>query len=158
MDTISNNSQNSDELKKALESHFPREHNQLMPALHYVHHKYNYLPETAIEAVARHIKMPLSEAYGAATSYSEMRLQKPSEHIVKLCTGLSCKIANSNDLLDIALGFAGKTDNVDVEETPCGFLCAVAPTVCIDGQWSSNLDAIKLKKTLNNLRPRIDQP
>ncbi|MAO89679.1 MAG: hypothetical protein CL880_03960 [Dehalococcoidia bacterium] len=157
MNTISSNSQNPDELKQALERQFPREHNQLMPALHYVHHQYNYLPERAIEAVARHIKMPLSEAYGAATSYSEMRLGKPNEHIVKVCTGLSCKIANSNDLLDIAQSFARKADNVAVEETPCGFLCAVSPTVCIDGQWSSKLDAIEFKETLNNLSQRIDQ-
>ena len=128
-----------------------------MPALHYVHHLYNYLPESAIEAVARHIKIPLSEAYGAATSYSEMRLVKPKEHVVKVCTGLSCKIANSQDLLNIAQCFASKTDNVAVEETPCGFLCAVAPTVCIDGQWSSKLDELEFKETLNNLNQRIDQ-
>jgi len=157
MNTISSDPENPDELKLALEKHFPREHNQLMPALHYVHHQYNYLPETAIEAVARHIKMPLSEAYGAATSYSEMRLEKPNEHLIKVCTGLSCKIANSNDLLDIARQFANRINNVGVEETACGFLCSVAPAVCIDGDWSGKLDPSNFKATLKDLTRKVDQ-
>jgi NADH:ubiquinone oxidoreductase subunit E len=157
MNTISSDNENLNELKLALEKHFPREHNQLMPALHYAHHQYNYLPEPAIEVVARHVKIPLSEAYGAVTSYSEMRLVKPKEHLIKVCTGLSCKIANSDDLLNIARQFANKLNNVDVEETACGFLCSVAPAVCIDGAWAGKLDPINFKTALNNLTQRIHQ-
>jgi len=57
MNTTPDNTKDSDELKLTLKKHFPREHSQLMPALHYVQHQYNHLPEWAIETVARHVKI-----------------------------------------------------------------------------------------------------
>jgi len=151
MNTTPDNTKDSDELKLTLKKHFPREHSQLMPALHYVQHQYNHLPEWAIETVARHVKMPLSEAYGAASSYSEMRLLKPKDHLIQVCTGLSCRISNSQGLLDIAKQFVDGKTTVDVEETSCGFLCSVSPVVSLDGIWTGKIDPESLSRSLHNM-------
>ena len=69
---------------------FPRERRYLLPALHYIHDEFDYLSEHALQTAAWHLRVPASEVYGAATSYTELRVEAPAEHTVRICTGLSC--------------------------------------------------------------------
>ena len=87
-------------LRSALSEKFPREHGHLLPALHHVQHVLGYLPDWAMEAVGRHLRVANSEVYGAATSYSELSLSPPPRHTLKVCTGLSCWLNGGGDLLD----------------------------------------------------------
>ena len=68
----------------------PRERRYLLPALHYIHDEFGYLPEHGLQTAAWHLRVPASEVYGAATSYTELRVEAPAEHTVRICTGLSC--------------------------------------------------------------------
>ena len=95
-----------------------------------------------MEVVGWHLGIPSSEVYGAATSYTELRLERPTAHVLRVCTGLSCR-------LNGGLGILGAVEDelrphpdlnkrdrqATVEETPCAFLCGLAPVVEIDGQW-----------------------
>jgi len=131
------------EMRAELRQRFPRERGQLLPALHHLQHEFGYLPDWGMEVVGWHLGIPASEVYGAATSYSELRLQQPGEHVVRVCTGLSCKLSGAESLAEAAseqLGLAmGETDAegaVTLEETACAYLCAVAPAVSVDGVWT----------------------
>ena len=53
----------------------PRRRDQLLPALLAAEHDLGWLPEPAIDHVATHIRVPLSEVYATATAYSELRLE-----------------------------------------------------------------------------------
>ena len=130
------------ELRATLREKFPREHGQLLPALHFLQHEYGFLPDWAMEVVGWHLGIPASEVYGAATSYTELRIERPGTHVIRVCTGLSCWLNGGKELLAQAeseLGLrAGQTTpngNVTIEETPCGFICGVAPAVELDGSW-----------------------
>ena len=125
-----------------LRERFPRDRGQLLPALHYLQHEHGYLPDWAMEVVGWHLGIPASEVYGAATSYTELRLRQPGSHVVRVCTGLCCLVNGARDLLAEAqrtLGLrSGQTSDdgaVTLEETPCGFLCGAAPAVAVDGRW-----------------------
>ncbi len=118
-------------LRRALSELFPRERGSLLPALHHVQHEHGYLPGWAMETVSRHLRVPKSEVYGAATSYTELTLQAPGRHTLRVCTGLSCSIRGARELLDSARD----SDDIAVVETACGFLCGVAPAVQWDGRW-----------------------
>jgi NADH:ubiquinone oxidoreductase subunit E len=129
-------------LRAALREKFPRNHGQLLPALHFLQHEFGYLPDWAMEVVGWHLGIPASEVYGAATSYSELRVQKPGAHVLRVCTGLSCWMNGGKELLEAMeseLGVRpGQTTSdglMTFEETPCGFLCCVAPAVQLDGSW-----------------------
>lgn len=131
-------------LRAELRRRFERERGQLLPALHYVHHEFGHLPGWAMEVTGWHLGIPVSEVYGAATSYSELRLDHPGRHLVRVCTGLGCLSAGARDLLSkITDGVgAGPHDGaVTVEETACGYLCGVAPAVQVDGAWLGRADA-----------------
>ena len=112
----------------------PRRRDQLLPALHAVHHVAGWLPEAAIVAAARHVYVPLSEVYGIVTSYSEFRLSAPDPERVEVCTGLSCRIAGADDLR-VEFERLGRS----VEAVPCRFLCAVAPVVEHKGEYHGRL-------------------
>ena len=129
-------------LRAALRGKFPRDHGQLLPALHFLQHEFGYLPDWAMEVVAWHLGIPTSEVYGAATSYTELRIKEPGTHTLRVCTGLGCWINGGSELLDKVIAelhvHPGETtpDNaVTFEETACGYLCGVAPTVEWDGKW-----------------------
>ena len=101
----------------------PRRRDQLLPALLAAEHDLGWLPEPAIEHVATHIRVPLSEVYATATAYSELRLEAPLEVPVAgrwgVCTGVACREAGTDALL-AALG--DRAVPVD-----CRFACALAP-------------------------------
>ena len=121
-------------IRAELRERFSRDRGQLLPALHYLQHEHGYLPEHGLEAVAWYLGVPVSEVYGAATSYSELRLSAPGEHLVRVCTGVSCWMSGGSALLE-AIAEGSDSPGATVEESPCGFLCAMAPAAEVDGRW-----------------------
>ncbi len=139
-----NNDRN--ELRGLLRRSFPREHGQLLPALHFLQHEFGYLPEWAMEVVGWHLGIPSSEVYGAATSYTELRLHKPRSHVVRVCTGLGCWLNGGEQLWEQARAAIGDASDNDalhdvltLEQSSCGYLCGVAPAVEVDGVWQGRV-------------------
>ena len=134
-----------------LRQRFQRERGQLLPALHYVHHQFGHLPGWAMEVTGWHLGIPVSEVYGAATSYTELRIDHPGSHLVRVCTGLGCISAGARDLLSAITDGTPEDSTTTAEETACGYLCGVAPAVQVDGAWLGRADAgtvlAKLKAT-----------
>ncbi len=140
------------ELRATLRQKFARDHGQLLPALHFLQHEFGYLPDWAMEVVGWHLGIPASEVYGAATSYTELRIERPGEHVLRVCTGLSCWTNGSDGIVDAAKaelnGGESPDGRVTFEETPCGFLCAMAPAVEWDGKWQGRVTADSVRALL----------
>ena len=133
-------------LRAVLREKFPRNHGQLLPALHFLQHEFGYLPDWGMEIVGWHLGIPASEVYGAATSYTELRVEKPGAHILRVCTGLSCWANGGRELLTALEselgnhpGLATSDGQITFEETPCGFLCSMAPAIELDGAWKGRV-------------------
>lgn len=107
----------------------PRERTQALPALHLLHDLIGYLSPEGLEQVAAWLHIPQSDLYAIATSYSEFRLRPLVPDVVLVCTGLSCRIAGSAELVR-RLREQGRT----VEERECLFVCGVAPALEVDGE------------------------
>ena len=130
------------ELRATLRQLFPRNHGQLLPALHYLQHQFGHLPGWAMEVVGWHLGIPASEIYGAATSYVELRIEEPGQHIIKVCTGLPCWSKGGREIAEavskkLGLHFdqTSSDHRVTFEKTACGFLCPMAPVVEMDHEW-----------------------
>ena len=150
-------------LRAELRGLFPtRERGQLLPALHHLQHSFGYLPDWAMEVVSWHLGVPASEVYGAATSYPELRIERPGRHVVTVCTGLSCRASGAGAVLDAlsaSLGVEpGETADlgggatVTLERTACGFLCGVAPAVRIDDRWIGRTAPDRAVRRVDGLR------
>ena len=101
----------------------PRRRDQLLPCLLAAQHAIGWLPRPAIELVARHTRIPLSEVYATTTAYSELRLAPPVPGEWRVCTGVACREAGAEALIG-ALDAPHSTATTD-----CRFLCALAPVV-----------------------------
>ena len=135
-------------LRRELRERFPRNHGQLLPALHYLHHEFGHLPDWAMEVVGWHLGIPSSEVYGAATSYTELRIEEPGLSVVRVCTALSCAAAGSLRILEdigseftVSPGETSEDCKLTLEQVPCGFLCAMAPAIEVNGKWHGRLDS-----------------
>ena len=127
---------------------FPREQQMLLPALQRVQERLGYLPLWALEAIGDHVRVPKSEVYGVATHYPEHRFAPPAEHVVRVCTGLSCQVVGASAIvgaleerLGLRLGEQRADGSLSLEEVPCAFLCSVAPVVEVDGAAHGGLSA-----------------
>ncbi len=105
----------------------PRARTQVLPALHRLQGYEGYLSTAGLEAVSRHLRVPSSELYGIARSYSELRFAPPAaEQWIEVCTGLSCRLAGADALLEeLRVDSAG----APVGAVQCRFRCDVAPVV-----------------------------
>ena len=142
------------ELRATLRKKFQRNRGQLLPALHFLHHEFGYLPDWAMEVVGWHLGIPSSEVYGAATSYTELRLQKPAEHIIRVCTGLSCWLNGGRQLMaeaHSALANGRARGRIALEETPCAYICGVAPAVEVDGTWQGRVNSEDFSSILREM-------
>ena len=140
-------------LRSVLREKFPRDHGQLLPALHYLQHEFGYLPDWGMEVVGWHLGIPASEVYGAATSYTELRTAPPGSHVIRVCTGLGCRLNGANEILDVAREAFSEDARKDIaiEETACGYLCGMAPALEIDGVWHGRVDLGSVKTRLKEL-------
>ena len=136
------------ELRPILRKMFPRERTYLLPALHYVQHELGHLPEWALQTVAWHLRVPPSEVYGCATSYSELRIEAAGAHLIRVCIGLSCWHNGGQSLMDklsrelgISPGETSPNGCFTLEEVPCGFICPLAPALEVDGKWRGRMTA-----------------
>ena len=127
---------------------FPRAQHALLPALQRVQAELGSLPLWALEAVGEHLRVPKSELYGVATHYPELRLEPHAEHVVRVCTGLSCRVAGAPALLaalearlSLRSGQTTADGAVTLEEIHCAFICSVAPVVELDGVGHGGLGA-----------------
>ena len=149
---------NRSDLRPILREKFPPERTYLLPALHYLQEEFGHLPDWALQTVAWHLRVPASEVYGAATSYSELRIEAPGRHVVRVCNGLSCWhngariiLERLSDVFGVQPGETGTDSRVTLEETPCGFLCPMAPVVEVDGRWRGRVAAADIPSLVKEL-------
>ncbi len=119
----------------------PRERAHVLPALQLVEEHEGWLSPEALTAVSLHLRVPNSELWGVARSYSDLRVQPPPAREVAVCTGLSCLLNGAREGLE-GLRAAGVPD---VVATACRFRCNEAPVVAVDGAYvrAVSVDAVQ---------------
>ena len=138
-------------LRRALRRHFPeRSRDNLLPALHFLQHEHGYLPEWALQVVGWHLRVPASEVYGSATSYSELRLDPPSPRSIVVCTGLACWQSGSEEILNEVRQRWDPDGAPNVTTTACAYMCGLAPAVQVNGSWRGRVDAERLASLIEN--------
>ncbi len=91
---------------------------RLLPLLFAAHERDGYLQHETVAACARDARIPLAEAWEAATSYPLFRFDRPANDR-RVCTGLSCTLAGAR---------TGPGD----EAMDCQFRCYAAPVAGVD--------------------------
>jgi bidirectional [NiFe] hydrogenase diaphorase subunit len=129
----------------------------LIETLHTVQEAFGYLDQQALRYVAESLRVPLSRAYGVATFYHYFTLRPAGKHACTVCTGTSCHIKGSGQLLASAeevLGIkSGKTTPgglVSLLSERCIGPCGLGPVVVYDWQVAASESTKALTERLRN--------
>ncbi|MGH7331946.1 MAG: NAD(P)H-dependent oxidoreductase subunit E [Candidatus Rokuibacteriota bacterium] len=150
---------------RSLLAGFPRERTWLLPALQAVQETEGWLSLEALAAVAEHLRVPPSEVSAIATDYAAFRLVKPGSHVVRVCTGLSCRLNGAadhlralEDRLGIARGSTTPDGRLTLEEADCLSLCSLAPVLEVDGVCHGRVASAAVERLPVWFRPRRPLP
>ena len=152
----------TDELKRELEAkyfhRFPTKRAALLPVLHAVQHKYNWIPTQALEEVAAFLGLAPAEVMDTATFYEEYWLRPKGKYLIQVCRSLSCEVCGSSDLtnfcrskLGIELGETTPDGTFTLVELECLGACGTAPVALVNEVLHEELTVEKLQDVISKL-------
>ena len=112
----------------------------ILRSLQLVQELLGYVPDTAIDLIAKNSNVSRAEVYGVFTFYSDFRSTPPAQVVVKVCVAEACQASGNADLIsqlhehgyDI---HAGKIkDDIQMEQTFCLGNCALGPSAMVNGK------------------------
>jgi len=114
----------------------PRRRDLLIENLHLIQDRFGHIPAAHLVALAREMKLAMTEVYEVATFYHHFDVIKEGEQAppaltVRVCDSLSCELYGSNELIKGLKQSLG--DKVRVIPAPCVGRCEQAP-VAVVGQ------------------------
>ena len=114
----------------------PRRRDLLIENLHRIQDRYGHISAAHIVALAREMKLAMTEVYEVATFYHHFDVVKEGERVppaltVRVCDSLSCELSGANALISGLTAALG--DKVRVIPAPCVGRCEQAP-VAVVGQ------------------------
>jgi NADH-quinone oxidoreductase subunit E len=150
-----------EEVREAMAAFAPRRPS-LIPLLQMVQHRLSYLPDQAIEMVARYLDLSPSEVYGVATFYNQFRLHPPGRHPVRVCMGTACHIKGADIILEhferrleIKEGQTTADREFSIDRVACVGCCALAPVALVGETLHGHMMPSKVEGLI--LRVRIEK-
>ena len=146
-------SMDTDKLEEVLGRHREGDASALIHALQDLQAVYNHLPVAGVEAVCRHLDVPLAKAFSVATFYKAFSLHPKGDVVVRICTGTACHIRGAQVLVDelvdaLAIQPGETTEDMKftLESVNCVGACAMAPVVSIGGKYRGKVKPGQLAK------------
>jgi len=109
---------------------------ELIPILQRVQQVFGYLPESAMEKIARFLRLPQSTVFGVGTFYVQFKLLPTGRNTIKVCRGTACHVRGSAHILRelekrLGISAGGTTPDLEysLETIACFGSCALAPVV-----------------------------
>ena len=150
------------EMKARLEAEilprYPNKRAAVLPVLHAIENKYNWIPLQAIEEAAAFLDLNPSEVLDTASFYEMFHLQPKGRHLIMVCQSISCELMGQEKLmhdLEHKLGVeAGQTTDdgkFTLTHGECLGACGGGPCALVDEQLYENLTSESIEKILDAL-------
>ncbi|NLC50700.1 MAG: NADH-quinone oxidoreductase subunit NuoE [Firmicutes bacterium] len=146
------------EIEKILEK-YKLKKGALIPALQEIQSYYGYLPEKAMEDVARIFNLPLTQVYGVATFYAQFHLKPRGRNIVRLCMGTACHVRGSAlimEKIEKELGLRPGQTTSDMrftfEPVACLGACGQAPVMMVNDDTHGRLTPVEALSVLETYK------
>jgi len=128
-----------DVVRSILERHSSTE-GALLPILHDVQDTLGFIPNEAIDQIAKGVNRSRAEVHGVVSFYHHFRTKKPGTHVIQVCRSEACQSMGSEEVIgelkrQLNIDFHETTadDRVTLEAVYCLGHCACAPAVMVDG-------------------------
>ncbi|WXR60874.1 NADH-quinone oxidoreductase subunit NuoE [Peptostreptococcaceae bacterium AGR-M142] len=111
----------------------------LIPILHAIQDRYNYLPKNALEIVSKYLEIPMANIYGVATFYTRFSLKPKGKYTISVCMGTACYVKGAQNIVDklckelnVHVGETTSDMIFTLETARCIGSCGLAPALMID--------------------------
>lgn len=145
------------DIPKLVNDLIQRHNGHLVSVLENIQSTYNYLPEDIIREVGKQMTIPMRDVYGVATFYKAFSLKPRGAHLCSVCLGTACHVRGGHAVVEeferqlgIKPSETTKDKEFTLETVNCLGACAIGPIVVVDGEYSSNVKTIQVKKIIKN--------
>lgn len=143
----------------ALRSRYPTTRALMLPALHIAQAEWGgWLPEEAIEAVARELELPAAEVYGVVTFYDLFHERPVGRHRIRVCTNVPCMLRGSDevmttlgDILEVEPDEVTPDDRCSYTSFECLGACEHAPMMMVDDRYHYDLTPDRVREIVEGL-------
>ncbi|GAH73442.1 unnamed protein product [marine sediment metagenome] len=130
----------------------------VIPILHAIQKKFNYLPETALRRVCETTDITPASITGVSTFYTQFRHSPAGNHLIYICSGTACHVKGSElvyDALSRELRIEEDQDTdpeglFTLQRVACLGCCMLAPVVQIDDVIYGHVKTNNVSKILQD--------
>src|SRR6185369_564848 len=140
---------------------YPTKQAALLPVLHVAQDQFGYLPDEALELVAKTLELPAAHVFGVITFYTMFHREKSGRNELMVCTNVSCMLRGGYEILhhiEGRLGIKAGQSTPDgafhLVEEECLAACANAPMMICGDRYHLDLTPQKVDTILEDLRKR----
>jgi len=133
---------------QAVAEQYPVRRSAVIPALRLAQEHFGWLPPQAFRDVAEALDLTPAYCKAVASFYDMFQLAPVGEHVVEICTNVSCALRGAQQVLNAfeqELGIhAGETTTdgkVTLRTVECAGGCSWAPVVVIDHRYREPVTA-----------------
>jgi NADH-quinone oxidoreductase subunit E len=141
---------------------YPEAHRRsaLMPLLYLAQSVDGWITRDALREIGEILGITTAEVEAVASFYTMLRLRPTGEHVVSVCTNLSCSLRGAKDVLEAAREAAGVPDGgelsedglITLHEEECLGVCEFAPVVQINAMNHDDVSAERVVELIGGLR------
>ena len=157
-------SSQSKQLIDRLLTQYPTKQAALLPVLHVAQDQFGYLPDEALELVAKTLELPAAHVFGVITFYTMFHREKHARNELMVCTNVSCMLRGAYDILhhiERRLGVKPGETTPDgaftLVEEECLAACANAPMMICGNEYFLDLTEKKVDAIIDDLRRRCQE-
>ncbi|HEY3267461.1 MAG TPA: NADH-quinone oxidoreductase subunit NuoE [Armatimonadota bacterium] len=144
-----------------LMTRYPRKQSALLPALFVAQADHGYLTHGGIRDVAKMIGVTPTEVEGVATFYTMFAKRPVGQHVLQVCTTLSCALCGGIELLhhlEHRLGVKAGESTPDGKFTlmgvECLASCGTAPMMQVNDLYVENLTIEQADRLIDELQEK----
>lgn len=144
----------------ALRPKYPTLEALTLPALHIAQRASGgWLPESAIEAVAQLLELPVARVAGVVSFYDMYHVNPVGRHRIRVCTNLSCQLRGSGEILETIGEELGVEEGQVTADGRCSYVqfeclgsCDTAPMIMVDDDYHENLTPERARQIVRELK------
>ena len=122
---------------------YPDQQSAVMSGLRLAQREYGgWLPPEALREVADALELTPAHVQAVASFYDMYHLAPVGEHVVEVCTNLSCALVGAQQVvqafereLGVSVGETSEDGKVTLRAIECAGGCGYAPVVVVDHQY-----------------------
>lgn len=114
----------------------------LIPVLQEAQNAVGYLHREVLIAIAKGLKVPLSQVYGVVTFYAQFFLTPHGKYTIRVCRGTACHVRGAKkiisaieNIIKLKEGETSADFKFTFETVACVGACALAPVIMINKEF-----------------------